>query len=343
MKPKSKVVESAAASCFLVMSLLCTYTNGDQMETNNYEETLSYSYYEKTCPKVEEIVKSSLSSMFVLDPTAPAALLRLMFHDCQVQGCDASILLEPSGDQQQFTELDSVKNFGIRKRDLIGSIKTSLETECPKQVSCSDVIILAAREAVALTGGPRIAVPLGRKDSLSIYSKHMADSELPPSTADVDITLSLFAGKGMTVEESVAIMGSHTIGVTHCNNVLSRFDNANATSQNLDPRFETFLRVACPEFSPTSQAAKVTFVPNDQTAVIFDSAYYDDAIAGRGNLRIDSEIGADPRTRPFAEAFAADQDRFFNAFSSAFVKLSSYKVLTGNEGVVRSVCDKVDD
>ncbi|KFK39043.1 hypothetical protein AALP_AA3G193400 [Arabis alpina] len=338
MEPKSK---AAAASCFLVMSLLCSCVIGDdQMETNN--QGLSYNYYEKTCPKVEEIVRSSLSSMFILDPSSPAALLRLMFHDCQVQGCDASILIEPSGDNHQFTEIDSVKNFGIRKRDLIGVIKTSLETECPKQVSCSDIIILAAREAVSLTGGPLIPVPLGRKDTLSTPSKHVADSHLPPSTADVDSILSLFDGKGMTIEESVAIMGSHTLGVTHCNNVLSRFDNANATSENMDPHFQTFLRVVCPEFSPSSKAAEATFVPNDQTSLIFDTAYYDDAIAGRGNLRIDSEIGADPRTRPFVEAFAADQNRFFNAFSSAFVKLSSYKVLTGSDGVVRSVCDKVD-
>ncbi|CAA7015614.1 unnamed protein product [Microthlaspi erraticum] len=339
MKPKSQA--AAYASCFLVMSLLCGCISGDQ--TENSFEGLSYNYYEKTCPKVEEIVRSSLSPMFVLDPTSPAALLRLMFHDCQVQGCDASILIEPSGDQhQQFTELDSAKNFGIRKRELIGEIKTSLETECPKQVSCSDIIILAARDAVALTGGPLIAVPLGRKDSLSTPSKHVADSELPPSTADVDSILSLFAGKAMTVEESVAIMGAHTLGVTHCNNVLSRFENENATSANMDPRFQTFLRVVCPEFSPSSKTAEATFVPNDQTSVIFDTAYYDDAIAGRGNLRIDSEIGADPRTRQFVEAFAADQDRFFNAFASAFVKLSSYKVLTGDNGVVRSVCDKVD-
>ncbi|ESQ48225.1 hypothetical protein EUTSA_v10021081mg [Eutrema salsugineum] len=339
MKPKSKA--AASASCFLVMviSLLCSCISGDQMETNY--EGLSYNYYEKTCPKLEDIVRSSISPMFILDPTSPSALLRLMFHDCQVQGCDASILIEPSGDQNQFTEIYSAKNFGIRKRELIGSIKTSLEAECPNQVSCSDIIILAAREAVALTGGPLISVPLGRKDSLSTPSKHVADSELPPSTADVDTILSLFAGMAMTVEESVAIMGSHTLGVTHCNNVLSRFDNANGTNANMDPRFETFLRVVCPEFSPSSKTAEATFVPNDQTSLTFDTAYYDDAIAGRGNLRIDSEIGADPRTRPFVEAFAADQDRFFNAFSSAFVKLSSYKVLTGNNGVVRSVCDKV--
>lgn len=141
------------------------------------------------------------------------------------QGCDASILIEPSGDQQ-FTELDSAKNFGIRKRELIGSIKTSLEVECPQQVSCSDLIILAAREAVALTGGPLIAVPLGRKDSLSTPSKHVADSELPPSTADVDSILNLFAGIDMTIEESVAIMGIDIhilILIQFTENILSTF------------------------------------------------------------------------------------------------------------------------
>ncbi|CAN8259045.1 unnamed protein product [Cochlearia groenlandica] len=339
IKPKGSSVDASCFAVMMIISLLCSCISGDQTEANY--EGLSYNYYEKTCPKVEEIVRSSLTPMFIIDPSSPPALLRLMFHDCQVQGCDASILIEPSKDEQ-FTEIDSAKNFGIRKRDLIGSIKTTLETVCPKQVSCSDIIILAAREAVSLTGGPLISVPLGRKDSLSTPTKHVADSELPPSTADVDSVLSLFADKGMTVEESVAIMGAHSLGVTHCNNVISRLDNANATNANMDPHFETFLRVVCPQFSPSSTTAQATFVPNDPTSLTFDKAYYDDAIAGRGNLRIDSEMGSDPRTRPIVEAFAADENRFFNAFSSAFVKLSSYKVLTGNNGVVRSVCDKLD-
>ena len=46
---------------------------------------LSYDYYKFSCPNLESIVKSELLSLFLTDATAPAAFLRLMFHDCQVQ------------------------------------------------------------------------------------------------------------------------------------------------------------------------------------------------------------------------------------------------------------------
>lgn len=60
-----------------------------------------------------------------------------------------------------------------------------VEAQCPKQVSCADILVLAAREAVALSGGPRIKVPLGRRDSPQIPTYELADAFLPPATAGV--------------------------------------------------------------------------------------------------------------------------------------------------------------
>lgn len=48
---------------------------------------LSYNFYEQSCPQVEDIVRNAMRAVFIADPTAPSGLLRLMFHDCQVQVC----------------------------------------------------------------------------------------------------------------------------------------------------------------------------------------------------------------------------------------------------------------
>ncbi|KAF4379257.1 hypothetical protein G4B88_010651 [Cannabis sativa] len=53
---------------------------------------------------------------------------------------------------------------------------------------------------------------------------------------------------------------------------------------------------------------------------------------GKALFGIDSTIARDPLTNPIVTRFATDQDYFFKVFSSAFVKLSSTKVLTAKEG-----------
>lgn len=123
-----------------------------------------------------------------------------------MQGWDASILVD-QGEQNLPSEIDSRKNFGIRNRESISMLKSMVESECSQQVSCADILILAAREAVCLSGGPQIKVPLGRKDSSVTPSFELADALLPPSTIGVDDMLQTFANKGMTIEESVAIIG----------------------------------------------------------------------------------------------------------------------------------------
>ncbi|KAM0962561.1 hypothetical protein ACFX13_022088 [Malus domestica] len=301
---------------------------------------LSYNFYENSCPQVEAIVRAAIQPTFLTDPTSPAAFLRLMFHDCQVQGCDASILVDPNANVVP-SEMAAGKNFGIRKRESINILKSMVELQCPQQVSCADILVLAAREAVVVSGGPQIKVALGRRDSPFAPSYKLADSLLPSPTIGVDGMLQLFAKKGMTVEESVAIMGAHTLGVTHCLNILNRLNQADEGGQvqGMTPGFEAFLRLNCPQGSLTSNTS---FVLNDPTTLTFDNHYYNNVIGGHGVLRIDAEMVMDPRTAMVVERFAANQDDFFQAFSSAFVKLSNSGVLTGNQGVVRKSCNAID-
>ena len=61
------------------------------------------------------------------------------------QGCDASILLDVPN-----SEKTAVQNTGIFGYDLIDDIKAELEAECPGVVSCADIIVMAARDAVEL-------------------------------------------------------------------------------------------------------------------------------------------------------------------------------------------------
>lgn len=49
------------------------------------EAKLSYGYYKTSCPDLESVVKAEVLSSSLIDSTSPAALLRLLFHDCQVQ------------------------------------------------------------------------------------------------------------------------------------------------------------------------------------------------------------------------------------------------------------------
>ncbi|KAI3951791.1 hypothetical protein MKW98_013849 [Papaver atlanticum] len=278
---------------------------------------LSYQYYETSCPQVESIVTDKVALILLSDPASSAALLRLLFHDCQVQ-------------------MSSSKNFAIRNRETMGIIKTMVDSVCPGTVSCSDILVLAARDAVAMSGGPKIKVPLGRKDSNS-SSHTFADASLPAANTGVSEILSIFTKRGMTVEESVAILGSHTLGVSHCVNIMDR-SSRQIIRANRTP-FETLLALRC-AFGPSFSNSGT--VGNDVTISKFDNQYYKDTSRGRGLLKIDSDMSMDPRTAPIVERFAQNQNEFFKEFTAAFLKLTSANVLTGHQGVVRTKCNAVN-
>ncbi|KAJ8464879.1 hypothetical protein OPV22_027431 [Ensete ventricosum] len=83
-----------------------------------------------------------------------ASILRLFFHDCFVNGCDASILLDDTanftGEKKAAPNANSVRGY-----EVIDAIKTRVEAACNATVSCADIVALAARDGVNLLGGHR--------------------------------------------------------------------------------------------------------------------------------------------------------------------------------------------
>lgn len=102
-------------------------------------------FYSSTCPRVESIVQSTVKSHFQSDQTLAPGLLRLHFHDCFIQGCDGSILVDGSD-----AEKNAPENGGLRGFEVIDDAKKQIEAVCPGVVSCADILALAARDAVVL-------------------------------------------------------------------------------------------------------------------------------------------------------------------------------------------------
>lgn len=132
------------------------------------------------------------------------------------------------------------------------------------------------------------------------------------------------------------IAGAHTLGVGRCRNFEERLRPV--SDPTLSPTFSLLLQTVCSDPS----LSDVAFAQNDATAFIFDNHYFIDIQKGRGLLKIDSDIATDPRTMPYVIAFGNDMQHFFCMFTSGFLKLSSYKVLVGDEGEIRRDCSFIN-
>ena len=99
-------------------------------------------FYSTSCPKAETIVSDTVKKHVKANTAVAPGLLRMIFHDCFVHGCDASILIDGSDAEKTATP-----NLLLRGYDVIEDAKTQLEAACPGVVSCSDILALAGRDS----------------------------------------------------------------------------------------------------------------------------------------------------------------------------------------------------
>ncbi|EEE59027.1 hypothetical protein OsJ_10774 [Oryza sativa Japonica Group] len=164
---------------------------------------LSTTFYASSCPTALSTIRSAVNAAVAREPRMGASLLRLHFHDCFVQGCDASILLADNatfrGEQGAFPNVNSLRGF-----EVISSIKMQLEASCRQTVSCADILAVAARDSVVALGGPSYPVELGRRDGMTT-NQTMANTNLHPPTTDLGNFVTSFAGKGLSPTDLVVL------------------------------------------------------------------------------------------------------------------------------------------
>ncbi|XP_022714970.1 putative Peroxidase 48 [Durio zibethinus] len=238
--------------------------------------SLEYDFYRETCPEAEKIIRDKVHQLFKIKAAVAPALLRLAFHDCFIEGCDASVLLDPV--EGMDSEKDSPPNESLKGFDAIDIIKSELEEVCPGVVSCADILVLAAREAVLLTGGPFYPLNTGRRDSTASFSDS-ATNDLPSPNADLSETLASFSSRGFDERETVSLLGAHSIGQIHCKffqNRLYSFGGTDEPDPTFDSEFLNRMRSKCSKsHSSTSTAPSPSFdgspLPTAQSPSFYSS------------------------------------------------------------------------
>ncbi|THG13986.1 peroxidase 57-like [Camellia sinensis] len=293
---------------------------------------LQVGFYEGKCSgkNVEAIVGGVIAGWIKKDPTIVAALLRMQFHDCFVNGCDASILLDGSN-----SEKTAFPNLSVRGFDIIDAAKAAVEAVCPGVVSCADIIVMATRDAVSLSGGEQYRVQTGRRDGLVSLAQNV---NLPAPSISVSDSIKAFANKGLGVIDMVYLLGGHTVGVAHCSlfkDRLYNFKNTGMPDPTVDPMLLITLRLKCPQNATIDNTAYLD--QNPQSSFVVDNSYYRQILFRKGILQIDQEISFDPQTMLTVINAAWGYDFSFQ-FAQAMVKLGAVQVLTGTQGEIRASC-----
>jgi len=324
-----------AISLFGNTKLLVVISVGLVLGSSFSEGGLQTGFYSSTCPTAESVVLSTVQQSVQADPTLAAGLLRLHYHDCFVQGCDASILIAGASAEQTASG-----HSGLRGFDVIENAKKQLERICPGVVSCADIVALAARDAVALSNGPNYDVPTGRRDGMRSSAGDASD--MPDPTDSVDVLKRKFAAKGLSASDLVVLNGAHTIGTTACFFIEDRLYNFAADGDadpSINPEYLTELRSTCPKGGDVNTRLALDRGSEFQ----FDKEFLENMREGNVALQSDSSMYQDGSTRGYIDSYfgllgGLLGPSFESDFADAIIKMGQVGVKTGSNGKIRTVC-----
>ncbi|CAL9191729.1 unnamed protein product [Musa hybrid cultivar] len=301
---------------------------------------LSTNFYANSCPAVFRVVRRQLFSALRNDTRMAASLLRLHFHDCFVNGCDGSVLLDGSDSEK----LAGPNRNSARGFDVIDTIKTAVENACNATVSCADILTIAARDSVYLSGGPYWNVLLGRRDGL-VANQTGAD-DLPSPFDSIDTIIDKFVAVGLNTTDVVSLSGGHTIGRARCVTFSGRlydFSEDSSVDPTLDPSMATELQTLCPQSGGDGNAT----APLDRNSTYaFDNHYFKNLVEQKGLLSSDQGLFSSDEgqaaTKALVQAYSNSSSLFFRDFVNSMIKMGNISPLTSSAGEIRRNCRVVN-
>ncbi|WVZ66841.1 hypothetical protein U9M48_016007 [Paspalum notatum var. saurae] len=288
-----------------------------------------------------EIVRGVVVKAVTQNPGIGAGLIRMLFHDCFVEGCDASVLLDPTTANPQPEKLAPPNNPSLRGFEVIDAAKAALEAACPGTVSCADVVAFAARDASAALSGGRadFAMPAGRRDGRASLASDALQS-LPPPTFTLSQLAARFAAKGLDADDLVVLSGAHTVGASHCSSFVNG-GRLNASASDMNPALAASLRQQCPA-SPNA-TDDPTVVQDVVTPNALDSQYYRNVLARNVLFTSDDELLKSSQTAAAVVLNAFVPGLWEQKFKAAMVKMAGIQVKTGtNDGEIRRNCRAIN-
>ncbi|KAL9230243.1 hypothetical protein vseg_005621 [Gypsophila vaccaria] len=311
---------------------LCFFVVMTSMQVSNAQ--LASNFYSSTCPKLLSTVQPVVQSAVNKEARMGASLLRLFFHDCFVNGCDGSILLD---DTSSFTGEKTAKpnNGSVRGFDVIDQIKSAVEQVCPGVVSCADILAITARDSVVALGGPSWDVLLGRRDATTA-SLSAANNNIPPPSSSLSALITSFQNQGLSTTDLVALSGGHTIGQARCVSFRPHIYN----DSNIDATFAKTKRSICPI---TTGSGDNNLSPLDcQTPTHFDNKYYNNVVNMKGLLHSDQQLFSGGSTNALVQTYNSNPTQFFKDFVAGMINMGNIQPLTGSNGEVRTNCRKTN-
>ncbi|CAL9089433.1 unnamed protein product [Musa textilis] len=333
MKPSSSLFFHLLLLLLLPQFLMAVGAGGPRQKAPDDDgDQLDKHYYARSCPSFEAIVGSKIAHWHSVDPTLSPGLIRLLFHDCAVGGCDASILLDNPGGERRSPVSATLRGFHV-----IDDIKAEIERRCPKTVSCADILVAAARDATLMVGGPYWGNVYGRRDGrVSIARQAEA---IPRGRESITHLIDFFESLGLDILDLVVLSGAHTVGRATCQSIQYRLYNytgaRSKSDPSINPRYLNYLKRKCrwPSAYVDLDAA---------TPTKFDNAYYRNLDNRMGLLSTDQLLHSDSRTGPLVAALSSQPMVFAHQFARSMKNLADTMVLEGDEGEIRTNCNFVN-